>query len=441
MGGDIVYIVSKNAFFAGPNNIAYGASKADQAHQVRLLAAELGAFGIRVNGVNPDGVVRGSGIFAKGWGADRAPDLRHPRGQARRVLRPAHDPQARGAAGARRRRGVRADGRRPEPDDGPPHPGRRRSRRRVPAVSGSAAAGRLARGDRPRGLERARHRRPRRARRPSSDARGGPPVPQRPGRAPRRAALGHRRAVPRDPRRPAAGRRRGAATSPASRSTRGASTTACWTPAGALVVEPFHYRDARTDGVAAAVEARVSRRAPVRRARGLQFLPFNTLYQLTADATAPRLDGAPTDAMIPDLIGYWLTGELEQEETNASTTGCSTGGARVGRRPRRDARPADLAVRSAGATGRRRSGRSAATSRPETGLSPDVLGHARRVARHGLGGRRRPARGRPVRLRRVRDVGPRGPRARRADPDRGQPARRTSRTRWASTGGSAFCAT
>ena len=72
MGGDIVYIVSKNAFFAGPNNVAYGASKADQAHQVRLLAAELGEYGIRVNGVNPDGVVRGSGIFAKGWGADRA---------------------------------------------------------------------------------------------------------------------------------------------------------------------------------------------------------------------------------------------------------------------------------------------------------------------------------------------------------------------------------
>jgi rhamnulose-1-phosphate aldolase/alcohol dehydrogenase len=72
MGGDLVYIVSKNAFFAGPNNVAYGASKADQAHQVRLLAAELGQYGIRVNGVNPDGVVRGSGIFAKGWGADRA---------------------------------------------------------------------------------------------------------------------------------------------------------------------------------------------------------------------------------------------------------------------------------------------------------------------------------------------------------------------------------
>jgi rhamnulose-1-phosphate aldolase/alcohol dehydrogenase len=72
MGGDIVYIVSKNGVFAGPANIAYGAAKADQAHQVRLLAAELGAIGVRVNGINPDGVVRGSGIFAGGWGARRA---------------------------------------------------------------------------------------------------------------------------------------------------------------------------------------------------------------------------------------------------------------------------------------------------------------------------------------------------------------------------------
>ncbi|MBP2335749.1 rhamnulose-1-phosphate aldolase/alcohol dehydrogenase [Saccharothrix coeruleofusca] len=72
MGGDIVYVCSKNGVFAGPHNIAYGATKADQAHQVRLLAVELGAHGIRVNGVNPDGVVRGSGIFAGGWGARRA---------------------------------------------------------------------------------------------------------------------------------------------------------------------------------------------------------------------------------------------------------------------------------------------------------------------------------------------------------------------------------
>jgi len=72
MGGDIVYIASKNSVFAGPNNIAYSATKADQAHQVRLLAVELGEHGIRVNGINPDGVVQGSGIFAGGWGAQRA---------------------------------------------------------------------------------------------------------------------------------------------------------------------------------------------------------------------------------------------------------------------------------------------------------------------------------------------------------------------------------
>jgi rhamnulose-1-phosphate aldolase/alcohol dehydrogenase len=72
LGGDIVYIASKNSIVAGPNNIAYSAAKADQAHQVRLLAAELGGHGVKVNGINPDGVVRGSGIFSGGWGAQRA---------------------------------------------------------------------------------------------------------------------------------------------------------------------------------------------------------------------------------------------------------------------------------------------------------------------------------------------------------------------------------
>jgi NAD(P)-dependent dehydrogenase (short-subunit alcohol dehydrogenase family) len=71
-GGDIVYVVSKNAVAASPENVAYGAAKADQAHQVRLLAAELGKFGIRVNGVNPDAVVEGSGIFTGAWRNDRA---------------------------------------------------------------------------------------------------------------------------------------------------------------------------------------------------------------------------------------------------------------------------------------------------------------------------------------------------------------------------------
>jgi NAD(P)-dependent dehydrogenase (short-subunit alcohol dehydrogenase family) len=72
MGGDIINICSKNSVFAGPNNIAYSSAKAAQAHMVRLLAAELGDIGVRVNGINPDGVVRGSGIFAGGWGASRA---------------------------------------------------------------------------------------------------------------------------------------------------------------------------------------------------------------------------------------------------------------------------------------------------------------------------------------------------------------------------------
>ena len=97
-----LHLVARTRVFAGPNNIAYGATKADQAHQVRLLAAELGEHGIRVNGVNPDGVVRGSGIFAGGWGAERGRGLRRPGGGARRVLRPAHAAQAGGPARARR---------------------------------------------------------------------------------------------------------------------------------------------------------------------------------------------------------------------------------------------------------------------------------------------------------------------------------------------------
>src|SRR4029453_18327297 len=54
LGGDIVYIASKNAIAAGPKNIAYSSAKASQAHQVRLLAAELGEHGIRVNGVKEE---------------------------------------------------------------------------------------------------------------------------------------------------------------------------------------------------------------------------------------------------------------------------------------------------------------------------------------------------------------------------------------------------
>ena len=135
MGGDIVYISSKNSVFAGPNNVAYGAAKADQAHQVRLLAAELGEHGIRVNGINPDGVVRGSGIFAGGWGAQRAAVYGVPGGRAGRVLRPAHAAQAGGAARARGQRGLRADRGRAVAHDRAAHPGRRRGRGGVPAMT------------------------------------------------------------------------------------------------------------------------------------------------------------------------------------------------------------------------------------------------------------------------------------------------------------------
>lgn len=72
MGGDIVNIVSKNAVFAGPNNAGYGSAKAAQAHLSRLLAAELGAFNIRVNMVNPDAVIADSNIWAGGWAEGRA---------------------------------------------------------------------------------------------------------------------------------------------------------------------------------------------------------------------------------------------------------------------------------------------------------------------------------------------------------------------------------
>jgi len=88
---------------------------------------------------------------------------------------------------------------------------------------------------------------------------------------------------------------------------------------GRLLGNPFHYRDARTERGVEAVHARVS--YPELFARnGLQFLPFNSLYQFAAEPDA-LLNFADTALLIPDLIGYWLTGEARAEQTNASTTG------------------------------------------------------------------------------------------------------------------------
>jgi rhamnulose-1-phosphate aldolase/alcohol dehydrogenase len=71
-GGDVVNIASKNGLVAGPNNIGYGTAKAAQQHMTRLLAAEVGAEGIRVNTVNPDGVIVGSKIWEGKWAEGRA---------------------------------------------------------------------------------------------------------------------------------------------------------------------------------------------------------------------------------------------------------------------------------------------------------------------------------------------------------------------------------
>ncbi len=83
---------------------------------------------------------------------------------------------------------------------------------------------------------------------------------------------------------------------------------------------PFHYRDERT---AHGVRATHSRVAPERlyAANGLQHLPFNTLYQLAADQLSGALAGADAMLLIPDLLGFWLTGRRVAERTNASTMG------------------------------------------------------------------------------------------------------------------------
>lgn len=72
LGGDIVNIASKNGLVSGPNNVGYGTAKAAQQHMTRLLAAELGEDHIRVNTVNPDGVIVGSRIWEGEWAEGRA---------------------------------------------------------------------------------------------------------------------------------------------------------------------------------------------------------------------------------------------------------------------------------------------------------------------------------------------------------------------------------
>lgn len=86
---------------------------------------------------------------------------------------------------------------------------------------------------------------------------------------------------------------------------------------GALLGLPHHYRDTRCEEGATAVHHRIGH-ADLYRRNGLQFLPFTTVYQLAAE---DRLAVADRALLIPDLMGYWLTGREATERTNASTTG------------------------------------------------------------------------------------------------------------------------
>ena len=89
--------------------------------------------------------------------------------------------------------------------------------------------------------------------------------------------------------------------------------------AGALLGNPVHYRDRRTDGAVEKTLAVVPAEE-LYAVTGLQLLPINTLFQLVAARGSPQLRAAETLLLIPDLISYWLTGVVGAEATNASTT-------------------------------------------------------------------------------------------------------------------------
>lgn len=89
---------------------------------------------------------------------------------------------------------------------------------------------------------------------------------------------------------------------------------------GALLGQPFHYRDSRTDGAATRVWAELGAEK-LYGITGLQHLPFNTVFQLAASAGTAQHAAARTLLLVPDLLIHWLTGSVGAEETNASTTG------------------------------------------------------------------------------------------------------------------------
>jgi rhamnulokinase len=89
---------------------------------------------------------------------------------------------------------------------------------------------------------------------------------------------------------------------------------------GSLLGDPYHYRDERTAAAISAVHDVIAP-AELYARTGLQFLPFNTVYQLVAARGSAAFGAARTMLLIPDLLGYWLSGVRISEVTNASTTG------------------------------------------------------------------------------------------------------------------------
>ena len=329
LGGDIVYISSKNSLFAGPNNIAYSATKADQAHQVRLLAAELGEHGVKVNGINPDGVVRGSGIFAGGWGAKRAAVYGVPeeelgkyyasRTLLKREVLPEnvanavfvlcsadlshttglHIPVDAGVAAAFLRGARRAQPAWcPEPVEG-----RAVTSGWVAAVDLGATSGRVMLG----------HLGPDQLSVEALHRFSNDPVRITDGlhwnilELYRNLLIGLREAVAAQP------------------DLAGIGIDSWAVDYGlvsgdGLINNPFHYRDERTARGVALVH-KIADHASLYATNGLQFQPFNSIYQLAVDHEAGVIDDKTRMLMLPDLLAFWLTGEQVAERTNASTTG------------------------------------------------------------------------------------------------------------------------
>jgi len=93
-----------------------------------------------------------------------------------------------------------------------------------------------------------------------------------------------------------------------------------FTAAGEMLEQPFNYRDSRTDGVPQEVFGRIPAEELYRRC-GLQVMPFNTIFQYVSQADDPRWDEVDVVLLLPDLLGFRLTGRRAAEVTIASTTG------------------------------------------------------------------------------------------------------------------------